>query len=106
MLWVLFMRAVGDAVEHSKNSLVKLEMHRIERQYAMWQVESGGTCPSSLAELDRHTSAAMLRDPWGQPYKFVCGPGAPHGGFGVYSVDPNGVDEHDDPSSDDICTWR
>jgi hypothetical protein len=109
-LWLLFMRAVGGAIEDSKNAIVKLQVHRLEEQYIRWQIQSGQNCPDSLLDVaradDRHASEFGLRDPWSQPYRFVCGPSAPHGGFGVYSIGPDGVDNHGEPGSDDIASWR
>jgi hypothetical protein len=42
-------------------------------------------------------------DPWGSPYRIdVSDPKNPK----VWSLGKNKIDEHDDPKSDDICSWR
>ena len=42
-------------------------------------------------------------DPWKSPYRIdVSDPKNPK----VWSLGKNKIDEHDDPKSDDICSWR
>jgi hypothetical protein len=75
-----------------------------EEGYPVWAMgRQNKGCPS-IADLDE----ALFRqgpnkDPWGRPYRILCGAELPAGayGIGVYSVGADGKDRTDD----DIKSW-
>jgi hypothetical protein len=59
-------------------------------------------CPASIAELREYMSGDE-KDPWGHPYKMMCGQDLPAGakGLAVMSLGPDGKDG----TADDIKSW-
>ena len=56
-----------------------------------------------LAPEHRFDAQGNFLDPWKSPYRIdVSDPKNPK----VWSPGKNKIDEHDDPKSDDICSWR
>lgn len=112
-LWLLlFGRASSEitkALDNSKRDIAKLGADRIANDwYPRWAVKSPEKqCPDSLQELaiEAGASPSDLTDPWGSPYKFLCGHNMPpsvRGGIGVYST---GEDKRDG-TPDDIRSWE
>lgn len=48
---------------------------------------------------------APLKDPWGNPYRYVAGDGVPEG-FGFYSCGPDGVSSSLGHDPDDRNSWE
>lgn len=90
----------------------------IKSYYAEWGTMPSGDSAAILASLrgsnPRHIEFIYVSekqrdiqghflDPWESPYRIdVSDPKNPK----VWSLGKNKIDEHDDPKSDDICSWR
>jgi hypothetical protein len=97
-----------------KSDISRLELSRREiarktvelyagEGFPVWAVEHRGKeCPS-VAELDEMLGRTPQNDPWGRPYRVLCGTELPAGaeGIGVYSLGQDGKDGTDD----DIKSW-
>jgi hypothetical protein len=61
-------------------------------------------CPDKLDELNDFMNSKDIKDPWGNPYKMLCGQNAPAGmrGMGIVS---NGEDGKEG-TPDDIKSWE
>jgi hypothetical protein len=72
--------------------------------YPMWAAAHPDTaCPATLAELREYTSNKDDNDPWGHPYKMMCGASLPMGahGLAIASAGPDGAFD----TADDIRSW-
>jgi|HubBroStandDraft_6_1064221.scaffolds.fasta_scaffold917996_2 hypothetical protein len=72
--------------------------------YPMWAAaHPDQACPTTLAELREYTSDKDDNDPWGHPYKMMCGPSLPAGvhGVAIASAGPDGMFD----TADDIRSW-
>jgi len=68
-------------------------------------------CSTSSAVSKGDSEEQMIdntKDLWHQRSSYVRREPAQHiqGGIAIYSVGPNGKDEHDTPGADDIVSWR
>lgn len=64
-------------------------------------------CPSSLADLGEHTkydAKDIPTDPWGRPYRILCGTALPNGAkdIGVMSMGRDGIAS----TPDDVESWN
>ncbi|MGE5185031.1 MAG: type II secretion system protein GspG [Acidobacteriota bacterium] len=62
-------------------------------------------CPAKIEDLDEYVKRSDANDPWGHPFKMMCGPTLPadaRGGFAVSSAGPDGKDG----TTDDIKSWE
>ncbi len=69
--------------------------------YPLWAAKHADkACPDKLADLE----GGADNDPWGHPYKMLCGKDAPPGalGFGALSFGPDGKEG----TPDDIKSWE
>ena len=72
--------------------------------YPQWATEHPDQdCPGALAELREFTSYDSDLDPWGHPYRLLCGASLPAGvkRLGVQSAGPDGQLD----TADDIHSW-
>lgn len=72
--------------------------------YPLWQTSHPGkTCPEKLDDLNEWADSKDGKDPWGTPFKMVCGPDAPPAakGFGVISFG----EDMKEGTADDIKSW-
>jgi general secretion pathway protein G len=60
-------------------------------------------CPDKLEDLNEYTNSKDIKDPWGNPYKMLCGPNLPAGAKGL-AVISNGEDGKEG-TSDDLKSW-
>jgi hypothetical protein len=73
--------------------------------YPQWAMEHPDTaCPGALAELREFTSFDSDLDPWGHPYRMMCGPSLPPGAKGV-AIQSAGPDGQFD-TADDVRSWE
>jgi hypothetical protein len=73
--------------------------------YPQWAVEHPDkACPGALAELREFTSFDSDNDPWGHPYRMMCGPSLPPGAKGV-AIQSAGPDGQFD-TADDVRSWE
>jgi general secretion pathway protein G len=73
--------------------------------YPSWsQSNPNKSCPDKLEDLNEYMNNKDIKDPWGNPYKMLCGQSAPAGvkGMGIQS---NGEDGKEG-TSDDIKSWE
>jgi len=73
--------------------------------YPSWAASNPSQkCPGSLDELNEWLSKPDTKDPWGTPYKMLCGSDLPPGakGIGVVSFGPDRMDD----TADDIKSWE
>ncbi len=86
----------------------KIAKHAVDKYayeaYPVWSAaHPDQACPATLADLREYTSATDDNDPWGHPYKMMCGPTLPTDahGLAVASAGPDGVFD----TADDIHSW-
>lgn len=108
LLVVIVVPRVVGALGESRVDLTKVAVDKIASDwYNRWQLKSNEACPKDLLEVARAVNAGEddIKDPWGTPYKFVCGAeaGLPNGQtFGVSSA---GEDKKEG-TPDDIKSWE
>jgi hypothetical protein len=61
-------------------------------------------CPERLADLNEYMHGSGTDDPWGQPYRMMCGPNLPAGakGIAILSLGEDGKEA----TADDIKSWE
>jgi general secretion pathway protein G len=72
--------------------------------YPSWaQAHPDKQCPSSLADLNEFMNNNSINDPWGHPFKMLCGANLPPGakGIAVYSDGEDGKEG----TCDDVQSW-
>jgi hypothetical protein len=86
----------------------ELAKHEVQQYafeaYPQWAVANPSkACPASIAELNEYTTRKDDLDPWGHPYKLMCGPTLPPGakGVAVASAGPDGQFD----TGDDVRSW-
>jgi len=72
--------------------------------YTQWsQAHPSKACPDKIEELSEFMNEKKSVDPWGSPYKMLCGPNAPAG------VKPIGVmsfgEDQKEGTEDDVKSW-
>lgn len=76
----------------------------VNEAYPMWaQANPDKVCPPSLEALAEFANGKGNKDPWGQPYRLLCGPTLPPGVSGL-AVVSSGPDQQAD-TADDIKSW-
>jgi hypothetical protein len=107
LLFVAGVRKVGRELEKTGNRAVahsEVQEYAFEA-YPKWSVEHADKeCPDSLKELDKYLTLPSATDPWGHPYKMMCGQNLPAGatGIAILSMGPDG----EEGTSDDIKSWQ
>jgi general secretion pathway protein G len=61
-------------------------------------------CPDDISALGEYMNSTDVKDPWGTPYRMLCGQNLPPGakGLAVFSAGP----DQKDNTSDDIKSWE
>lgn len=94
------------AFSHSDVDIAGLAARKFATEaYPLWQQNHPGkTCPATLDELNEWADSKDGKDPWGSPFKMLCGPDAPTGskGFGVLSFG----EDMKEGTPDDIKSWE
>lgn len=76
----------------------------VNEAYPMWaQANPDKQCPASMEALLDFSNSKVNRDPWGKPYRLLCGPDAPTGVVGI-AVVSNGPDQREG-TEDDVKSW-
>jgi general secretion pathway protein G len=73
--------------------------------YPQWSMNNTGKqCPGQLTDLNTYMNNADGKDPWGNPYKMLCGSNLPAGakGMAVISAGEDGKEG----TADDIKSWE
>jgi hypothetical protein len=74
------------------------------RAYPAWAAAHPGVvCPQRLDDLQPYRSSTETRDPWGHPFRMLCGP--KHGGDRVLEVSSAGSDGKQG-TDDDVTSWN
>jgi general secretion pathway protein G len=101
---------VGPAVmkrfSESKEDVAKMTAKKFaDEAYPQWSAHHPDKgCPDSLSDLSDYMNSNSVKDPWGNPYKMMCGENLPAGakGLAVTSPGPDGKEG----TSDDIKSWE
>jgi general secretion pathway protein G len=90
----------------SKGDIAKLTAKKYaDEAYPSWSTANPSkSCPDKLEDLNEFMNSKDIKDPWGNPYKMLCGQNAPAGvkGMGIQS---NGEDGKEG-TTDDIKSWE
>ena len=69
--------------------------------YPQWSAtHPGKACPDSINDLKDYVNSDNLTDPWGNPWKMMCGPSAPQGTKGVLVISAG--EDQKEGTADDI----
>lgn len=101
---------IGPRVIHmfvkSQVDIARIAAHKLaDEAYPAWAATNPGKrCPDKLADLAELGNQKAMTDPWGNPYKMLCGASLPPGlrSFAVSSPGEDGKDGTDD----DIKSWE
>ena len=101
---------VMDMFSTSKERIAKLAVDKFAfEMYPQWSLaHSDKGCPETLLEVAQHMgkSEEDTKDPWGTPFKMLCGPGSlppsVKTGIAVYSFGPDKAEG----TPDDIKSWE
>lgn len=90
----------------SKTDIAKLTAKKFaDEAYPSWSTANPSkACPDKLEDLSEFMNSKENKDPWGNPYKMMCGQNAPAGVKGL-AVMSNGEDGKEG-TSDDIKSWE
>ncbi len=89
----------------SKVKIANMAVHKYaDEAFVQWSMQhSDKGCPDQLSDLNEYMNSKDVKDPWGHPYKMMCGqtlpPGAQH--IAVMSDGEDGKEGTDD----DIKSW-
>ncbi len=76
------------------------------KAFPLWQrSHSDKGCPDRLEDISEYMDKKDTKDPWGNPYKMLCGQNLPagvKGGMAVMSPGPDGKEG----TEDDIRSWE
>lgn len=76
-----------------------------DEAYPSWSTANPSkACPDKLEDLNEFMNSKDIKDPWGNPFKMLCGQSAPAGVKGV-GIQSNGEDGKEG-TSDDIKSWE
>jgi hypothetical protein len=101
-------KSVREELAGSKVKLAKAAADRLAKEaFPRWSIKHADkACPDSLSEVatDIGLSKDDTIDPWGAPYKMLCGESLPPGvkGFAVMSLGEDGKEG----TADDVKSWE
>lgn len=112
LVGLVVLAACSQAKETVENKVEKLTDHKAEiarrrtkdiafeafPQWAMMHPDK--QCPDSPRELGEFLDDKALLDPWGRPYKLLCGPTLPAGAKGLVAVSAG--EDGKDGTADDV----
>jgi len=61
-------------------------------------------CPDRFEELNEYMNKTDMNDPWGRPYKMICGPNLPAGAKGLAVISQG--EDGKEGTADDIKSWE
>lgn len=88
----------------AKQQVARRAMQELAGGYASWaKANPGKSCPADAGELGRAIGRAPAEDPWGKPYRVLCGSSVPPqaGAVGLFSSGPDQLPN----TSDDVRSW-
>ena len=89
----------------SKVKIAKMTVEKYANEaYPQWSAShSDKGCPDKLEDLNEYMNNKDIKDPWGNPYKMMCGQTLPAGakGLAVMSAGPDGKEG----TEDDVKSW-
>lgn len=90
----------------SKKDIAKATVQKYAFEaYTQWSVANRDkACPASIEELSPFMNSKDVKDPWGTPYKMLCGQNLPAGARGL-AVMSFGEDQQEG-TADDIKSWE
>lgn len=90
--------------KQTKDQLAKIAVTKLAMEaYPQWAMaKPGKACPDSLAELIEYAEV-KAEDPWGRPYRLLCGANLPANAIGL-AVVSDGADGKAD-TDDDVKSW-
>jgi general secretion pathway protein G len=90
----------------SKVDIAKLTVKKFaDEAYPQWSTHHPDKgCPDQLSDLSDYMNSKSIKDPWGNPYKMMCGQSLPAGakGLAVMSFGEDGKEG----TEDDIKSWE
>jgi general secretion pathway protein G len=89
----------------SKSDIAELTVKKYAYEaYGGWsQANPNKSCPDKLEDLNEYMNNKDIKDPWGTPYKMMCGQNLPAGAKGI-AVMSAGEDTKEG-TEDDIKSW-
>jgi hypothetical protein len=98
--------SVANSFAQSKKDIAELDVKKYAYEaFGEWsQAHPDKACPDELEDLSTYMDTKSTNDPWGHPYRMLCGqnlPAGAKGGLAVMSAGPDGQDG----TSDDIKSW-
>jgi general secretion pathway protein G len=96
------MKRFGESKEKIASATVKKYAFDAYPQWAASHPDK--SCPANLEDLNEYMNNKDIKDPWGNPYKMLCGPNLPPGakGIAVMSAGEDGKEG----TPDDIKSWE
>ena len=90
----------------SKVDIAKATVQKFAYEaYTQWSVANRDkACPANIEELTPFMNSKDIKDPWGTPYKLMCGQNLPAGAKGL-AVMSFGEDQKEG-TGDDIKSWE
>ena len=96
---------VMKAFSKSKVDIAKLTAKKFaDEAYPQWAAaHPDKACPDRIEDLSEFMNSKDVKDPWGNPFKMLCGQNAPAGvkGVGITSMG----EDAKDGTEDDIKSW-
>jgi len=99
------MEELGTFPKNSPSDLAKLEAQKLALEaFPLWAAaHPDKACPERLEDLLEYVSARDTQDPWGKPFRMICGAGLPPGAKGI-AILSDGMDGKPD-TADDVKSW-
>ncbi|MBP9086509.1 MAG: prepilin-type N-terminal cleavage/methylation domain-containing protein [Kofleriaceae bacterium] len=73
--------------------------------FPQWSMNNTGkACPGQLNDLNTYMNNADGKDPWGTPYKMLCGSNLPAGAKGLAVISAG--EDAKEGTADDIKSWE
>ncbi len=90
----------------SKEGVARIAVRKfVYEALPQWQTIHGIHCPNDLTELTPFMNSDDVKDPWGNPYIFICNVDGPNAGVVVLSTGPDGKRGLTDDTDDDILAF-
>ena len=99
-------KAIERGFEKGMHDVAVRDVQRYANEaYPMWaRNQPDKACPASLSELNDELGRMGTLDPWGNPYKMMCGADLPPGAHGIAVMSPG--PDGKEGTADDIKSWE